>query len=46
VETLALKGVLDEPIFKGLHNAWRWLKHRLGVEVEIPTASPAPVSSG
>ena len=46
VETLALKGVLDEPIFKGLRNAWRWLKHRLGVEEEIPTASPAPVSSG
>jgi hypothetical protein len=39
VDSLALKGILDEPIFKGFRNAWRWLKHRIGMDVETPKSA-------
>ena len=45
VKTLALNGILEEPIFKGLRNAWRWLKYQLGMDVEMPKQSPASASS-
>jgi hypothetical protein len=41
VDTLALKGILDEPIFEGIRNAWRWLKHRIGMDVETPKSASA-----
>ena len=45
VEVLALRGTLEEPIFKGIRNAWRWLKYRLGMDVEIPEQSAASAGS-